>query len=147
MDGGIAAVVSDGAGQLRAAVAKLTDYSALLPKLGALGVHAEQRHIEESHAPDGAPYPPLKHDRPEGHAHGNHPLLDTTRMYQSIHFKVDAIDSVFSGPSLADAPYFPNQNQGAPARHIPPRVFIGLGAEDITDAADVVLHHALKALA
>jgi hypothetical protein len=135
-----------GGDPIRQSMAKLSNFSGLLSDLGELAMNAEKRFIEESRSPDGSPYPPLKHDRPEGHAHGNHPLLDTTAMYQSIHFAVDAIDSVFSGPSLSAAPYFPNQNQGAPARYIPPRVFIGLGVEDVTDATDIVLHHAMNAL-
>jgi hypothetical protein len=126
---------------------RLTDYSPLLPKLGRLGVDSEKRHIEESrcagrHAISAVEIRPAGGSSAWQPSASRHDDGCTSRST----LKVDAIDSVFSGPSLADAPYFPNQNQGAPARHIPPRVFIGLGAEDVTDAADIVLHHAMSAL-
>ena len=133
----------DAAGQLRGMMTRLLNHSELLPKLGEMATVSQKGNIEESREPDGTPYPPLKHVRPDG---SDHPLFDTGVMYDSIHWEIDAVDSVFSGPSLSAAPYFPNQNQGAPGAHIPARVFIGLRAEDVTEAEDLAIHHANDAL-
>lgn len=130
-------VVREGnaATSLRALMAKLEDTSALMPKLGEHAMDSQKLNIEESRSPNGAPFKPLKNSRRPGHPYGNKPLIDTSRMYQSIHYRVRSRSEVFSGPDLNAAPYFPRQNQGT--GRIPARTFIGLRPEDANELRDL----------
>jgi hypothetical protein len=123
-------------------MARLTDYSSLLPRLGTVAMDAQKKHIEDGRDINGETFEPLSEatvrQRGEGHPYGIRPLLDSTAMYQSIHFEERGTDSVFAGPSLIDAPYFPYVNQGAPKRGIPERTFVGLAEGDRMDLADAV---------
>jgi phage gpG-like protein len=131
----------DAGAELRARIEKLNDFSALMPRLGELAVDSEKKDIDESRSPAGAPYPPLKNPR----GISEKPLFDTGTMYGSIHFEVGEGNEVFAGPSLAEAPYFPYQNQGT-SRGIPARSFIGLREEDNASIVEIVQRHAAAAM-
>jgi phage gpG-like protein len=128
------------ADQLRAVVSRLSDYRDLLPKLGEFVADTQRLNIEQSRTPSGVPYRPLAAStlkaRGEGHPYGDKPLLDTTNMYQSIHFREIDASSVFAGPSIEQADYFPNVNQGTD--RIPARTFIGLRPEDRPEIRDIL---------
>jgi phage gpG-like protein len=157
----------DGASSMRAKLGRLSDHRRLLPDGAKLILESMQSNILESRTPSGEPYPPLKHPRPtrlgagiadgwggdivrrkvEPHPYADKPLLDTTNMFQSLHFEILNENEALIGPSMAQAPYFPNQNQGAPARNIPARTFIGIRVEDHATLEFVVVRHTLAALA
>lgn len=131
---------------LRRQLERAADLSDLLQKSGTLAMDSMKKDIEESRTPAGDRYPDLKEATiraKERHhsAYATHPLLDTTAMYQSIHFEVRGDHEVWAGPSLEDAPYFARQNQGAPRRGIPARTFIGLRPEDLTEIEDAAAKH------
>jgi hypothetical protein len=128
----------EAAEQVRGVVNRLSDFSALLPRLGELAMDSQKENIEESRSPEGVPFIPLAEStiaqRGSGHPYGDKPLLDTTNMYQSIHYEVRSADAVFAGPSMEQADYFPFVTSG---RRVA-RQFIGLRAEDRQEISDVV---------
>jgi phage gpG-like protein len=156
----------NGGDAMRATMQRLLNTRDLARKGGELLMDSQKKNIEESRMPDGEEFPPLKLERPNRrgapiadgwggdvvrysvreHPYAHKPLLDTTNMYQSIHYEVLDDHEAFAGPSLAQAPYFPHQNQGAPRRGIPARTFIGIRSEDVTSLEDFSLHHAMDAM-
>lgn len=130
----------DAVAAIEEVVAKLGDFSALLPRLGMLAMDTQKMNIEESRSPDGVTYRALAEStvkaRGESHPYGDKPLLDTTNMYQSIHFVELDESSVFAGPSMTQADYFPFVNEGH--KGIPARTFIGLRPDDREEIQSVV---------
>jgi len=133
-------VIPSAADAIEEIVTKLSDFSALLPRLGELAMDTQKMNIEESRSPEGVPFrvlaPSTLAARGPAHPYGDKPLLDTTNMYQSIHYEVRGEDEVFAGPSLAQADYFPFVNQGHAG--VPARSFIGLRPEDRDEIRNTV---------
>ena len=154
----------EGGDALRRKIEQLMDTSNLMRSAGELLMDSEKKNIEESRMPDGTPFAPLKIRRPaklgapipdgwsghvvryapRPHPYGRKPLLDTTNMYQSIHYEILSDHEVFAGPSLSRAPYFPFQNQGT--HRIPARTFIGVRNEDYSALEDLAVRHVAAAM-
>lgn len=174
MIGGSVTTTGDALAQLDRAMANLeTSPVHLLQQLGESAVRDMLNNILESRFPDGRPYPPLKQpDRGQirwgkiesmweedkgsaaryttiAHPFSGVPLIQSSRMFQSIHYEVRAesvfMNTVWAGPTYDAAPYFPYQNEGAPRAHIPARTFIGLRAETILGWDTLVYQHVYQA--
>ena len=138
-------VEGNAGGDLRAGMARLANLSATLDKLGDLAMNSQKKNIEESRSPEGDTYDELKHPRRPGHPYGNKPLLDTTNMYQSMHYERRGDDAVFAGPSFVQAEYFPFVNQGRPRKGVPARTFIGIRSEDREEIRGITGAHVVAA--
>jgi phage gpG-like protein len=132
--------------QIQKVMEKLGDFTTLLPQFGALGMDSLKMNIEQGVDPSGVAFADLAPStiaaRGEGHPYGSKPLLDTTNMYQSIHFEVKDANTAWAGPSMEQADYFPFVTEGGANR--PARQFIGFRGEDPEEMADLVAEHCSK---
>lgn len=140
-------IEGDAAGDLRASMVRLGSVDPLLEKLGDHAMNSMKKNIEESRSPEGVTFDELKHPRRAGHPYGNKPLLDSTNMYQSIHYEKRGSAEVFAGPSFEQAEYFPFVNQGRPRKGVPPRTFIGVRSEDNDAFSTITAEHIERAFA
>ena len=138
----------DIAAKLLSAVERLNKPVILLRTIGRKLVVSMQRNIDESHAPDGTEYAPLKRPRTGG-VHGPasdslKPLYDTGALYRDLQYDIDESDNSVSIGHTVSTFYGKYQQEGT--KTIPARPFIGIAKGDLPDLDDSTLQFTIASL-